>query len=520
MDLSELIKQQGLIVPPTPTNPDHVDSKVNPKKKLRPIRRPWLEEENQHTESSLPSITEDNKETAFSVSQELEVNGIKSDGHQTLDKRESDVSQTLVRRKIDASYPLEALPPQASNVRQELDKCESDARQTLDKQKTDVIQALGRRESGVSQTLETLPPQSSDARQALDKTIDSRKTAVSQTLDNQKTDVSNHAKETLEISHLFGNEKTLVLYACEECRKVGSLETNYISNEEITSKITIDSNGLRNLIHRVKQKGYFTVKTKSLGKTAIRKFTVPQYIYKQIPLKALDRRESNASQTLDIRESSVSQTLGTPLGTPLDSYPSTSSDLYTSTTTTSPNPDKKCTELPQDWKDLDYTCLSSIGFKECHLLQIFESGKSSPEMVQESIYELAHDLKAGSHGMRSPLLVILKQLRSKGEPYSAITPGYVSDQVRYERKKLEELKRRESEVKSLQEQQQEILNQNSIQQEEQEFEDWMKTKTEDEIKTFAGSFNPNFPSGKAMLKNAFRAEKELIRSQVEKSLSN
>jgi hypothetical protein len=116
--------------------------------------------------------------------------------------------------------------------------------------------------------------------------------------------------------------------------------------------------------------------------------------------------------------------------------------------------------------------------------------------------------------------VILKQLRSKGEPYSAINPGYVSDQVRYERKRLEELKRRDTEVKSLQEQQQEILNRGSVEKEEQEFQDWMKTKTEDEIKILAGTFNPTLPGGQAMLRNAFRAEKELVRSQVEQSLSH
>jgi hypothetical protein len=59
-----------------------------------------------------------------------------------------------------------------------------------------------------------------------------------------------------------------------------------------------------------------------------------------------------------------------------------------------------------------------------------------------------------------------------------------------------------------------------VEQEEQEFQAWMKTKSEDEIKILAGTFNPTLPGGQAMLRNAYRAEKELVRSQVEQSLSH
>jgi hypothetical protein len=164
---------------------------------------------------------------------------------------------------------------------------------------------------------------------------------------------------------------------------------------------------------------------------------------------------------------------------------SSSSGINISPTTTSaiPIPDKK--ELPQEWKEINYSCLASIGFRECHLRQIFDSGKVSPEMVQESIYEIDHDLKSGNHGMRSPLLVLLKQLRGKGEPYTAITPGYVSDQIKYERKQLEELERRNRELIEIVQKQESLKNLPGELEKESRFQAWCKSLPPEQKKAIA-----------------------------------
>jgi hypothetical protein len=205
---------------------------------------------------------------------------------------------------------------------------------------------------------------------------------------------------------------------------------------------------------------------------------------------------------------------------PGQSAPSVSSKIL-NTTTGQPKaergPDKK--ELPPDWQSIDFSGLSSIGFRPCHLMQIFESGKSHPEMVQESIYELEHDLKSGTHGMRSPLLILLKQLRVKGEPYTAVKPGYLSDEMRYEQNRLEELKRRQAELARIRAEQQEIENHAENEFEESQFQIWVKSKTQNEIKAIVGSFSPTLPGGIAMLRTAFRKEREQIRSQIDQSLN-
>ena len=398
MDLTELIKQQGIEIPKDSATETPIVGNL----KKKPLRRPWLDE---------------------------------VDVSQALDSHQSGVRQTLDTRSL-----------QASPVSQTLDSRESDVRETLDKQEFSVSQALDSHQSGVRQTLDT-------------------------TLDRCETAVSKNTNEALEISHLTGHEKTLVLYICEECRKIGSLETNYLSNEEINFKIPIDSNGLRNLIHRVKQKGFFTVKTKSLGKTAIRKFMIPKFIYQQSPVNPLDSRESDVSQTLG-------KALGKALETTLSSSVLESIKLQTEETKS-----HRSDQLPDDWKEIDFSCLASVRFTENHLLQIYQCGKASPEMTQESIYEIHHDLTINNNKtLRNPRNVLLSLLK-KGTPYTS--PGYISEEVLAEKKCLEELKRRNQELLKLKEEQERLKNAPVEFEKSVKFQTWLSALTQEQKRKLA-----------------------------------
>ena len=171
-----------------------------------------------------------------------------------------------------------------------------------------------KRESGVSSALDKKHEKHSGVRQPLGTALDVRESGVRQT-ENQ----------ALDINLLVGKEKTLVFLICNESRKIGCLETNYISTDDLKIKLAIDSNGLRNLIHRVKEKGFVNVTAKQLGRNGLRKFKISQPIYQQFLASPLDSRESGVSQP-------VAQALGTALET-LSS--SSSISLYNKTTTTS-----------------------------------------------------------------------------------------------------------------------------------------------------------------------------------------
>jgi hypothetical protein len=89
--------------------------------------------------------------------------------------------------------------------------------------------------------------------------------------------------------------------------------------------------------------------------------------------------------------------------------------------------------LPEDFKQIDFSCLTDFGFDESHLIQIYREYSKKPEIslsveiIQNSIYALAFDLKhnkVGENFKQSPV-VILTALLKKGQPYSSKTPDKV-----------------------------------------------------------------------------------------------
>ena len=75
-------------------------------------------------------------------------------------------------------------------------------------------------------------------------------------LDSRETGVRKIENSALDISTLVGKEKMLVNFIALECKKLGELETNFLSTEELKSLVSLDSLGLRNLIFRVKEKNF------------------------------------------------------------------------------------------------------------------------------------------------------------------------------------------------------------------------------------------------------------------------
>lgn len=136
----------------------------------------------------------------------------------------------------------------------------------------------------------------------------------------------------------------------------------------------------------------------------------------------------------------------------------------------SSNKNNTTTSLPEEWKKINYTLLSHIGFSETQIRQLFDINVSLPEVVQDSInrfaYSLEHNDKAKAYN--EPLNVLMGVLR-KGQRWNE--PNYIDPKELALREMLEE-KRRQKErhdamVKELV---------------ELEFPKWRKQLTEDEIK--------------------------------------
>ncbi len=286
---------------------------------------------------------------------------------------------------------------------------------------------LDRRESGVSSPLDKKEPEKFAVSQALATPLDRRESGV------RKLEIS-----ALDASILIGKEKELLSFICEQCRKIGSLETNYISTEELRSKFAINSNGLRNLILRVKEKGFFNTESKQLGRSGLRKFKVLQVVYQQFLGSALDRRLPG-----------VSSPLGQALGTALESLSSSSSslDLENFKTTTTGEPElfaQDTVRLAPEWERIDISLLSEIGFTLSHLIQVARQGKLSAQETQDSIQFFAFDLKRNGKAQTlngSPLNFFMGILR-KGIPY-APPENYVSPEDEARQQYRERMKRLE-----------------------------------------------------------------------------
>lgn len=312
---------------------------------------------------------------------------------------------------------------------------------------------------GVSSALDKIPESKGAVSQALDsretaikspeeKPLDSHTIAVSSALDKKKpkplgvrqafataldvreSGVRKNEKSALDVNLLVGKEKTLVFLACEECRKIGSLETNYISTDDLKIKIAIDSNGLRNLIHRVKGKGFFEIEAKQLGRNGLRKFKIPQTIYQQF-----------LSSPLDSRETGVSSAVGQALGTPLDEAPCSSSSLkeVLKETTTTEEP---------FWIDVPDQLKGQVQINQ--LRGFVKSGVIDQETLQNSLLGFAHDLEKNLVRSKNnnPIALFIGSLKNGGY----VSHQFMSQQqaeLKKIQERVEESKRLQAEIETL-----------------------------------------------------------------------
>ena len=105
---------------------------------------------------------------------------------------------------------------------------------------------------------------------------------------------------------------------------------------------------------------------------------------------------------------------------------SSSSDLIKTTTTDEPNFEKNLNNF-EEWKKVDLSPLTEIGFSQTHLFQMAKQNLITPEVVQESIHAFAFDLTKNDKAKslkKTPLDFFIGILRN-GSPYTP-PPNYKS----------------------------------------------------------------------------------------------
>ena len=206
-------------------------------------------------------------------------------------------------------------------------------------------------------------------------------------------------RQSLDINHLVGKEKTLLCYIVSLCKNRASLETETVPSDELKNLLEVDNNGLANIVFRVKDKGFLSITEQKKGRVSWRKFSVPKEIYEQILRKGLEN-------DIVINRNPYQKPLDNPLENP--SYSSSSLNI---------SKNYNHIEIPEN--------VSDIGFGGRHISQILEMNKLNEIELQDSLYHFSEDLKTGlkTRVKTSPLALLIGILRN-GSPY--ISEGFLT----------------------------------------------------------------------------------------------
>ncbi len=276
---------------------------------------------------------------------------------------------------------------------------------------------------------------------------------VSVSLAYDKQTVSNPVAIPLAINNpldidwnvFSAKEKDLLKLIFEQCSNNCSLISPAISTEEIRNALNISPERVRNLIFRIVKKGGVTIKQHKSGQNAFRKFELSKSLYQAI----IDE------QSYELKKAHTS------LANPLAASSHISNSIYIN---------KTITDLPEEWKKINYEELIPLGFSETQLHQLFAGKFTTPEIVQESINHFAYGFQNNekTKAYIEPLNVFMGVLR-KGQRWCEA--NYISPQEKALKQLIEDKKEQK-------EKQEKMVKELA----ELEFPEWRKNLSEEEIK--------------------------------------
>ena len=200
-------------------------------------------------------------------------------------------------------------------------------------------------------------------------------------------------------------ELDLLLFLCDICIKTCSLKTTEITTKTLNSYLGVNSNRLRNIISRVTKKSLIKIVAQNCSSAgAYRIFEFSKNVYDKLLLKL-----TNSKLSVQSKEA-LAEALAEP-------------DVVSSYI-------NNTTNIPENFKQIDFFPLIDFGFDESHIIQIYREYMKKPELslsadiIQNSIYALAFDLKHNNvaESFKHSPTVVLTALLKKGQPYSSKTP--------------------------------------------------------------------------------------------------
>ncbi len=245
-------------------------------------------------------------------------------------------------------------------------------------------------------------------------------------------------------SSLVGLQRDTMRYVFDSCRFRGSKCSGPIVIQNLAVSLKSTSAAVRKAIQRLEQKGSLRRAGYKDGRGGWTEYQLSDSTYGAL---LLDESRAKVESNLGQSRAKVEPELEPQLRPRLPSSSSYVLDKEFKTTTTSePELSKDDTnKLSPEWKQVNCAPLAEYGFGESQLSQIVRDKLLTPEMVQDSIFAFAFDLRENGKAKElrgAPLNYFMGTLR-KGLAY-ARPPNYETPQEAARRKRLEILQREES----------------------------------------------------------------------------
>lgn len=215
-------------------------------------------------------------------------------------------------------------------------------------------------------------------------------------------------------SSLVGLQRAIIIFIYNECKSARSKTTESLTLEHLSEALKASCGCIKTTIQRLEAKGAVVRVGFKNGRGGWSKYTIPDLLFQELLQYESNNKSAANWQQAYNRPAYQSTTQPTT---------SSHSNIRINTITT----------LPEDFKQIDFSSLSEIGFDESHVIQIHREYTQKPEIslsaeiVQNSINALAFDLKYNNvaNDLKRPPAVFLTYLLKKGQPYSSKTPEKV-----------------------------------------------------------------------------------------------
>lgn len=294
----------------------------------------------------------------------------------------------------DVSKPLVSLVQNKQHLESEFSNLSQEFELSNSHKKESVSNALAMREQDARKTINDSPDIEPGSKESDNYLVS--KEVLEERLDR----TINRAPDMHALDEIIGKERALLFYVFKKCQSKGSMETGSITTEELSEILGISAVRVRNLIFRLSKKSLLEVSKYKNGHAGWRRFKLSEENFSKLSFN-----ENLSNSFLD-----KPMTSAVPVSKISPEKKSNASDSV------------QVTPLGQEWEDIDFQCLKSIGFTKAHIAQLAQTNKLTPSMVQDSInafsFDLEHNKKAQKITSGNPLGFFMGIIR-KGTVYAA-----------------------------------------------------------------------------------------------------